>query len=74
MHRRPFEGRHLVFICKNIGRKHKYPDFILDKAYNKALTTFNADKAISREKIVATQYSCPTISSMFAKFGSFIQN
>ena len=30
----------------SIGRKHKYPDFILDKAYNKALTTFNTDKAI----------------------------
>ena len=36
----------------SIGRKHKYPDFILDKAYNKALTTFNTDKAISQEKIV----------------------
>ena len=29
-----------------------FPDFILDKAYNKALTTFNTDKAISPEKIV----------------------
>ena len=36
----------------SIGRKHKYPDFILDKDYNKALTTFNTDKAISPEKIV----------------------
>ena len=36
----------------SIGRKHKYPDFILDKAYNKALTTFNTDKAISPEKII----------------------
>ena len=25
---------------------------MLDKAYNKALTTFNTDKAISQEKIV----------------------
>ena len=24
----------------SIERKHKYPDFILDKAYNKVLTTF----------------------------------
>ena len=36
----------------SIKRKHKYPYFILDKAYNKALTTFNTDKAISQEKIV----------------------
>ena len=36
----------------SIGRKHKYHDFILDKAYNKALTTFNTDKAISQEKVV----------------------
>ena len=36
----------------SMGRKHKYPDFILNKAYNKALTTFNTDKAISQEKIV----------------------
>ena len=33
-------------------RMHKYPDFILDKAYNKALTSFSTDKAISPEKIV----------------------
>ena len=29
-----------------------YPDFILDKAYTKALTTFNTYKAISQEKTV----------------------
>ena len=36
----------------SIGCKHKYPDFILDKAYKKALTTFNTEKAISQEKVV----------------------
>ena len=36
----------------SIGRKHKYPDFILAKAYKKALTTFNTDKAIIQEKVV----------------------
>ena len=36
----------------SIGRKHMYPDFIFDKACNKAITTFNTDKVISQEKIV----------------------
>ena len=30
-----------IYFIFSIGRKHKYSDFILDKAYNKALTTFN---------------------------------
>ena len=33
----------------SMGRKHKYPDFILDKAYNQALTTFITDMTISQE-------------------------
>ena len=41
-----------IYFIFSIGRKHKYPDFILHKAYNKPLTTFNTDKAISPEKIV----------------------
>ena len=41
-----------IYFIFSIGRKHKYSDFILDKAYNKALTTFNTDKAISQGKIV----------------------
>ena len=36
-----------------IGCKHKYRDFILDKAYNKALTTFITDKRIIQEEIVS---------------------
>ena len=62
----PFSGMFLraIKICSDeylleeikfifsIGLKHKYPDFILDNAYNKALATFNTDNAISPEKIV----------------------
>ena len=47
----------------SIGRKHKYPDFIFDKAYNKALTTLSTDKAISQEKIVR---------NILVKFSTFI--